>query len=172
MIREARLAFRVLGTPQRSVAKSLLSFLKPDHVRDVDFFARRYNIRAVGPKVFHRDDVPETELESIYPGLTLPGLLYDWRNNNETPLWLPKQRTIVFADALTAPDGELLVWSTPWHRRRVLPALRDSLNLSFERVIVSHGYPVHTRSGAEPIASGEREIRNVSTRQANESGQG
>jgi hypothetical protein len=61
--------------------------LKPDHVRDVDFFARRYNIRAFGPKVFHRDDVPETELEYIYPGLTLPGgivTLYDGRNNNET----------------------------------------------------------------------------------------
>jgi hypothetical protein len=44
--------------------------LKPDHVRDVVFFARRYNIRAFGPKVFHRNDVPETELEYIYPGLT------------------------------------------------------------------------------------------------------
>jgi glyoxylase-like metal-dependent hydrolase (beta-lactamase superfamily II) len=126
--------------------------LKPDHVRDVDFFARRYNIPALGPKVFHRDDVPETELESIYPGLTLPGglvTLYDGRNNNETPLWLPEQRTIVFADALTAPHGELLVWSTPWHKERVLPASRDLLKLPFERVIVSHGDPVHSRSAFE-----------------------
>jgi hypothetical protein len=94
---------------------TFIVILKPDHVRDVDFFARRYNIRAFGPKVFHRDDVPETELEYIYPGLTLRGglvTLYDGRNNNETPLWLPEQPTIVFADALTAPDGELLVWST------------------------------------------------------------
>jgi hypothetical protein len=126
--------------------------LKPDHVRDVDFFAHRYNIPALGPKVFHRDDVPETELESIYPGLTLSGglvTLYDGSNANETPLWLPEQRTIVFADALTAPHGELLVWSTPWHEERVLPALRDLLKLPFERVIVSHGDPVHSRSAFE-----------------------
>ena len=35
----------------------------------------------------------------IYPGLTLPGglvTLYDGRNHNQTPLWLPEQRTIVF----------------------------------------------------------------------------
>jgi len=34
----------------------------------------------------------------IYTGLTLPGglvTLYDGRNHNETPLWLPEQRTIV-----------------------------------------------------------------------------
>jgi glyoxylase-like metal-dependent hydrolase (beta-lactamase superfamily II) len=126
--------------------------LNPDHVRDVDFFTRRYNIRAFGPKVFYRNDVPETELEYIYPGLTLPGglvTLYDGRNANETPLWLPEQRTIVFADALTAPNGELLVWSTPWHQERVLPALRDLLKLPFERVIVSHGEPVHTRTAFE-----------------------
>jgi hypothetical protein len=70
---------------------------------------------------FSSRHVPETELEYIYPGVTLPGgfvALYDGRNNNETPLWLPEQRTIVFADALTAPHGELLVWSTPWHKER------------------------------------------------------
>jgi hypothetical protein len=35
--------------------------------------------------------------------------LYDGRGRNETPLWLPEQRTLVFADALTAPGGELRV---------------------------------------------------------------
>jgi hypothetical protein len=49
--------------------------LKPDHMRDVDFFARRYNIRAFGPKVFHRDDIPETELEYIYPGIPYRAVL-------------------------------------------------------------------------------------------------
>jgi hypothetical protein len=33
-------------------------------------------------------------------------------------------RALVFADALTAPRGELRVWTTPWHEERVLPALR------------------------------------------------
>jgi glyoxylase-like metal-dependent hydrolase (beta-lactamase superfamily II) len=55
----------------------------------------------------------------------------------------------VFADALTAPEGELRVWSTPWHKERVLPALRALLELPLERVIVSHGEPVHDRAGYE-----------------------
>ena len=126
--------------------------LKPDHVRDVDLFARRYRARAFGPDVYHRGDVPETNLEWIGPGSTLPGgfvALYDGRGRNETPLWLPEQRTIVFADALTAPRGELLVWWTPWHQERTFPALRALLELPFERVIVSHGEPVHDRAAYE-----------------------
>ena len=75
--------------------------------------------------------------------------LYDGRNRNETPLWLPEQRALVFADALTAPEGELLVWATWWHEEQVLPALRALLELPFEHVIVSHGEPVHTRAAYE-----------------------
>jgi hypothetical protein len=123
--------------------------LKPDHVRDVDLFVNRYRIRAFGPRLFFRDDVPETELTPVDPGSRLPGgvlALYDGRGRNETPLWLPEQRTIVFADALTAPGGELRVWVTPWHESRALPALRGLLDLPFEYVIVSHGEPVHTRA--------------------------
>jgi glyoxylase-like metal-dependent hydrolase (beta-lactamase superfamily II) len=55
----------------------------------------------------------------------------------------------VFADALTAPGGELRVWATPWHEERVLPALRKLLELPFERVIVEHGEPVHDRAAYE-----------------------
>jgi glyoxylase-like metal-dependent hydrolase (beta-lactamase superfamily II) len=126
--------------------------LKPDHVRDVDIFVRRYCARAFGPDVFHRGDVPQTKLELILPGWELPGglvALYDGRGRNETPLWLPEQRTLVFADALTAPAGVLRVWATPWHEERVLPALRALLDLPFERVIVSHGEPVHDRDEYE-----------------------
>jgi hypothetical protein len=126
--------------------------LKPDHVRDVDLFVERYGLRAYGPDVFHRGDVPETDLDWIGPGSELPGgllALYDGRGRNETPLWLPEQRTIVFADALTAPEGELRVWWTPWHEQRVVPALRELLELPFERVIVAHGEPVHDREAFE-----------------------
>ena len=126
--------------------------LKPDHVRDVDLFVRRYGARAFGPSLFWPDDVPETELEPIEPGSNLPGglvALYDGRGRNETPLWLPAQRTVVFADALTAPAGDLRVWATPWHRERALPALRALLDLPFEYVIVSHGDPVHDRAAYE-----------------------
>jgi glyoxylase-like metal-dependent hydrolase (beta-lactamase superfamily II) len=131
---------------------TLAVVLKPDHVRDVDFFVRRYGARAFGPALFWRNDIPETELEWIEPGSELPGglvALYDGRGRNETPLWLPEQRALVFADALTAPEGELRAWSTPWHEERALPALRALLELPFEHVIVSHGEPVHDRAAYE-----------------------
>jgi glyoxylase-like metal-dependent hydrolase (beta-lactamase superfamily II) len=126
--------------------------LKPDHVRDVDVFARRYGARAFGPRLFFRNDIPETELEWIEPGSRLPGgivALYDGRGRNETPLWLPEQRALVFADALTAPGGKLRVWASRCHDERALPALRKLLELPFELVIVSHGEPVHTRAAYE-----------------------
>ena len=98
---------------------------------------------------FERYDIPETELEPVYPGSQLPGgllALYDGRWRNETPLWLPEQRVIVFADALTAPGGVLRVWATPWH----------------ERVIVSHGEPVHTRADDERALERTRTPRRAS----------
>ena len=61
----------------------------------------------------------------------------------------PEQRAFVFADALTAPGGQLRVWSTPWHNELVLPALRALLELPFEWVIVSHGEPLHNRAAYE-----------------------
>ena len=126
--------------------------LKPDHVRDVDLFVRWYGVRAYGPRLFWRDDIPRTALEPIEPGSELPGglvALYDGRDRNETPVWLPEQRALVFADALAAPGGVLSVWATPWHEERVLPALRALLELPFEHVLVSHGEPVHSRAEFE-----------------------
>ena len=131
---------------------TLAVVLKPDHVRDVDAFVRRYGSRALGPWLFWRTDIPETELEPIEPGSELPGgllALYDGRGRNETPLWLPEQRALVFADALTAPNGELRVWASPSHEERALPALRKLLELPFEVVIVAHGEPVHDRGAYE-----------------------
>src|SRR5213596_2372183 len=126
--------------------------LKPDHVRDVDLIVGRYGARAFGPWLFERTNIPKTELEEIEPGSELPGglrALYEGRGRNETPLWLPEQRTLVFADALTERGGALRVWGTPWHEERVLPALRAMLDLPFEHVIVSHGDPCHDRTAFE-----------------------
>ena len=131
---------------------TVVAILKPDHVRDVDLFVERYGCRAFGPYWFWRDNIPETELEGIQPGSELPGgavALYDGRGRNETPLWVPERRVLVFADGLTERNGELLVWGTPWHEERVLPALRAMLELPFEHVIVSHGEPVHDRAAFE-----------------------
>jgi glyoxylase-like metal-dependent hydrolase (beta-lactamase superfamily II) len=124
--------------------------LKPDHVRDVDLIVGRYGARAFGPWLFERQNIPQTELEPIEPGSELPGglrALYDGRGRNETPLWLPEQRTLVFADALIGAE-ELRVWDTP-HLERAVPALRELLELPFERVIVAHGEPVHDRAAYE-----------------------
>ena len=131
---------------------TLVAILKPDHVRDVDRFVSRYGARAFGPRLFFPTDMPQTRLEAIFRGEALPGGLLpldDGRGQAETPLYLPEQRTLVFADGLTAPDGELRVWKSHWHERRTLPALREFLDLPFERVIVSHGAPVHDRAAYE-----------------------
>jgi hypothetical protein len=129
-------------------AASAVVVLKPDHVRDLDLFVRWYGAAAYGPQLFWRDDVPRTEPKPVHPGDELPGGLlaqHDGRGATETPVYLPEQRALVFADALTAPDGVLRVWATPWHEERTLPALRALLDLPFEHVLVSHGEPVHDR---------------------------
>ena len=136
----------------------VVAILKPDHVRDVDLFVRWYGARAYGPSLFWRDDVPRTELEPLRPGDELPGglqALHDGRGVMETPVYLPDQRALVFADAMTAPGGLLRIWATPWHEERTLPALRALLELPFEHVLVSHGEPVHQRADFE--AALERE---------------
>jgi len=115
---------RGVAAPRRTPAWTAVVVLKPDHVRDVDLFVNRYHARAFGPRLFFRYDIPKNELEWIEPGSQLPGgivALYDGRGRDETPLWLPEQRALVFADALTAPGGELRAWAPPWHPERALP---------------------------------------------------
>jgi glyoxylase-like metal-dependent hydrolase (beta-lactamase superfamily II) len=131
-----------------ALAPRAIVVLKPDHVRDVDLFVRWYGADAYGPQLFWRDDVPRTVLRPVQPGDELPGglrALHDGRGAAETPVYLPEQRALVFADGLTAPGGVLRVWATPWREERTLPALRALLELDFEHVLVSHGEPVHDR---------------------------
>lgn len=127
--------------------------LMPDHVRDIDVFARRYQLRSFGPMFFFPDDAPKTRLEPILADFILPGglvALYDGRGRLETPIWLPEQKVIVFGDALTEREGQLRVWdSRAGHEKRELPALRAMLELPFEKVIISHGDPVHDRRAFE-----------------------
>ena len=123
--------------------------LTPNHLRDVHLFVRRYGCRAYGPWFFWRGNLPEVELEPIKPGAELSGglvALCDGRGGYETPIWLPNQQTLVFADCLIAPRGELRVRLTSPREQRTLSALRALLDLPFERVIVSHGEPLHDRA--------------------------
>ncbi|MFL5779334.1 MAG: hypothetical protein ACJ761_10375 [Chloroflexota bacterium] len=132
--------------------------LKPDHVRDVDAFVHWYRVPAFGPELFWRNDLPRVDIAPVHPGDELPGglrALDDGRGRLETPVYLPEQRAIVFADSMTAPAGILRVWWSRTLETATLPALRRMLELPFERVLVSHGEPVHSR--AEFEAALERE---------------
>ena len=119
----------------------------------MDAVVRRYGSLAFGPAVFAPDQgLPETALQTILPNQELPGglrVFRDPRGWNEAPLWIPEHKTVVFADALTERAGVLRVWMSPTHEERALPDLRGMLSLPFERVIISHGEPVHTRDAFE-----------------------
>jgi hypothetical protein len=126
--------------------------LKPDHVRDIDLTVRLFGAKAYGPSLFWPDDIPRERLEPLEPGMQLPGglfTLYDGRGKSETPLWLPHHRVLVFADALTERDGMLRVWNSSAHQQRAVPALKAMLDLPFEKVIISHGEPIHHRKSFE-----------------------
>jgi hypothetical protein len=58
--------------------------LKPDHVRDVDLFVRRYGARPYSPALSWPGNVPRSELAPVEPGDDLPGglrALYDGRRS-------------------------------------------------------------------------------------------
>jgi Ankyrin repeats (many copies) len=119
-----------------------VAVLTPDHMRSIwgdrktkslDALVHRYGCRAFGPAVFDPDEgLPETEVQTILPNHELPGGLLAFRDPrgwNETPLWLPEHRTLVFGDALTERAGLLRVWMSPTHDERALPDLRAMLEL-------------------------------------------
>jgi hypothetical protein len=70
---------------------------------------------------------------------------------HETPLHLPSHDALVFGDAVAEVDGKLVVWATGqvdakmerFHRERFNPTLGPLLELDFERVLVTHGQPIH-----------------------------
>ena len=125
--------------------------LKPDHVRDVDLFVSRYGARAFGPWLFERQNIPQTELEPIEPGLGAARrparALRRPRAERDAALAARAAHARVRGRADGA-DGELRIWDTP-HIDRARPALRELLELPFERVIVAHGEPVHDRAAFE-----------------------
>lgn len=139
-----------------------VAILLPDHLREtwsdrrtwsVDALVRRYGCRAYGPTDWDPDQGPlDTEVQQIVPGHELPGGLVPFRDPrgwHETPLSLPEHKTLVFGDGMTERKGTLRVWTSRTHEERALPDLRAMLAFPFERVIISHGEPVHTREAFE-----------------------
>jgi hypothetical protein len=138
-----------------------VALLIPDHadrlswsdrqVGSVDAVVSRFHCRAFGPDDWSENKPPETNLHKIVPNEALPGGLMplrDPRGWSETPLYIPQQKTLVFGDALTERGGALRIWATP-HMERARSDLRAMLDLPFERLIISHGQPVHTREALE-----------------------
>jgi glyoxylase-like metal-dependent hydrolase (beta-lactamase superfamily II) len=127
--------------------------VKPDHFRSAELFARRYGATLYSEAYVGSDKGHGQPFEQTAPGMELPGgllTLEDGRWRQETPVFLPEQQALVFADGLLSDSGGILrVWETPWHERRVLPALRAMLELPLELVLVSHGEPVHSREEFE-----------------------
>jgi hypothetical protein len=118
----------------------------------VDVLVRRYGCAAYGPATFAPGEKLETPVHAIAAGVVLPGgavALADPRGFSETPLWLPEQRVLVFGDALTERKGELRTWTMADIDGSAAQALRALLQLPFERVIISHGEPVHSRAEYE-----------------------
>jgi hypothetical protein len=141
---------------------TMVAVLIPDHLREtstdrttwsIDAVVERYGARAFGPPSWDPDQgPPQSEVRTIEPGDELPGGLRAFRSprgNDERPLWLPEHRTFVFGDTLTERGGVLRVWMSPTHEERALPDLRAMLSLGVDRVIISHGEPVHTRDAFE-----------------------
>ena len=118
----------------------------------VDFLARRYGCATYGPGTFEPGQELETPVHTIAADMVLPGgavALADPRGRSETPLWFPEQRILVFGDALTERNGELRMWTMADIDGSAPRALRALLQLPFERVIISHGTPVHSRAEYE-----------------------
>jgi glyoxylase-like metal-dependent hydrolase (beta-lactamase superfamily II) len=131
---------------------TVVAILNPHHIRSVDLFVERYGARGFGPRLYFRHDVPAVDLDPIEAGTALPGgpvAVLDGRDRSETPLWLPEHHTLVFADDVRGTPEGLRIWDVPWYAQRTLPAMRALLELPFERVLTSHGDPVHDRAAFE-----------------------
>lgn len=143
-------------------APTAVAILLRDHLREnandrsvwsIDALVDRYGARGFGPSEWETGQgPPKSDVRTIEPDQELPGgvrALRDPRGWKERPLWLPEHRTIVFGDSLTERGGTLRVWMSATHEERAIPDLRAMLDLGVERVIISHGGPVHARDALE-----------------------
>ena len=140
------------GSASRPAPPRRVVVLKPDHVRDVDLFVRWYGARAFGPLAVLARRRPEDRARADparrRAARRPAGARRRPRRCMETPVYLPEQRALVFADA---HDRAATACCACGRRRgtrsaRCRRCARCS-TLPFEHVIVSHGEPVHTARG-------------------------
>lgn len=135
---------------RRPVAIVLTS---PWHARSAVELSVRY-----GAAVWVHGDDPRTPLDGATPftfGDRLPGAVesFDAHFHGEALLWIPRHRTLVAGDVLSAPRGELRLAPDGWLAEeerggRIQASLRSLLDLPVERVLVGHGEPVLTDAAA------------------------
>jgi hypothetical protein len=130
----------------------------PYHVRSAEDLWRRYRERTECTIRGHRDCIKRLRsragFREIELGVPLPTGVsahpIGRPRRQETPLFLPSHRALVFGDAVAEVDGKLRVWATGrvddrrarWYRDRFNPTLEPLLELDFDRVLVTHGKPV------------------------------
>ena len=144
---------RLEERPPTAVATLIPDTARPiwsdPQTRSVDALVHRYGCCAFGPNAW--DDAGGLRMRG---GKDRPGSgATGWAAPVRGPIRLERntglERALVFGDSMTKRAGALRAWMSPTHEGRALPDLRPMLGLPFERVITSHGEPVHTRAEFE-----------------------
>ena len=126
----------------------------PYHVRSSEQLRKRYDATIHGHKAAAKRLTSKSGFHEIDPGATLPGGATAYTigkpRRHEMPLHIPSHEAVVFGDAVVEVDGALKVWATDkvdteakrFYRERFNPTLEPLLELSFDRVLVTHGRPL------------------------------
>ena len=126
----------------------------PYHVRSSEELRKRYDATIHGHKAAAKRLSSKSGFHEIDPGATLPGGVTAYTigkpRRHEMPLHIPSHDALVFGDAVVEVDGAVRVWASDkvdakarrFYRERFNPTLEPLLELSFERVLVTHGRPL------------------------------
>jgi glyoxylase-like metal-dependent hydrolase (beta-lactamase superfamily II) len=125
----------------------------PFHARSTLEFLERYgDVKVWGHPGTKRRLGASVRLNAIEPGQRAGAVAQAQRIGSpvrqETPLFFPDHRALVFGDAVIGVEGTLRVWQSVnqkqkrWYRERFIPSLRPLLDLDVERVLVTHGPPI------------------------------
>ena len=135
------------GVQRRNVPVAV-ALTQAAHARDAREVALRYGA-AVWGHADARGKVGEAAFHVIEAGAEIPGgraLAFDQEpGGSGTPLYFASRRAIAFGDVFIARDDGLHVWwghrgsDDGWFEDRLLPSLRQWLELPIEHVLVAHG---------------------------------